>query len=99
MTECMQCMHAYVYIGTVRLLAFFSPSNRVGIIGTAPRPGLGGVDDAHDRAVGARHHEKRPRRNHEPAPGDHQVPPRGSVLAPVVVEPHAAHGLEASHRP
>lgn len=41
------------------------------------------------------HHDEGSDDNHERAPSDHGVPLGGSLLLPVVVEPHAAIGLEA----
>lgn len=79
------------------------PSGRVGVIGAGPGLGtsvlLVRVHDAHDGAVGAADKEEGTGDNDEDGPRDHGLPlPVAVAAAPVVVQPHAAHGLEAHER-
>lgn len=75
---------------------------RIRIVRTRPsrRPArlIIAVDDANDRPVGTGDHEERSRDDDEDGP-EHHEHPLGRLfhlaLAPVVVKPHAAHGLEA----
>lgn len=72
----------------------------VGVISTGP----GGsstvlvvrVDDTNNGSVGAANQQKGTGHDDEHAPRYHDLPPQVAVAAvPVVVQPHAAHGLEA----
>lgn len=74
--------------------------DRVGVVGAGPgwraTSLLHGVDNANNRTVRSTNHQKGTRDNDEDAVGNHQVPSKGSLTAttPVVIEPHATHGLE-----
>ncbi len=73
---------------------------RVGVV--CARPSLGAailvvrVDDADDRTISTTNKEERASHNDEDGPCHHALPPPVAVgPVPVVVQPHAAHGLEA----
>lgn len=75
---------------------------RVGVIRAAPGCGptrlIVAVDDANHGPVRAGNHEERSQDDHEDAPEYHGLPLEALVhfsLAPVVVQPHSTHGLEA----
>lgn len=79
------------------------PPGRVGVIGAGPGLGtsvlLVRVHDAHDGAVGAADEEEGTGDNDKDGPRDHGLPlPVAVAAAPVVVQPHATHGLEAHER-
>ena len=78
------------HLGRVRIICA-CPSRR-------PTGLVVAVDDADDRAVGTGNHEECSRDDDEDGP-EHHEHPLGRLLllalAPVVIQPHAAHGLEA----
>jgi hypothetical protein len=79
------------------------PPGGVGVVSAGPGLGtsvlLVRVHDAHDGAVGAADEEESTRHNDEDGPRNHGLPlPVAVAAAPVVVQPHAAHGLEAHER-
>jgi hypothetical protein len=76
--------------------------DRVRVIRAGPRtrPAVGIVanHDLNNTAIRAANHQKRATDNDKDGPAHHGDPARGLLelaLVPVVVQPHAAHGLEA----
>lgn len=79
------------------------PPGGVRVISAGPRLGasvlLIRIHDAHDGAVGAADEQERAGHDDEDGPRDHGLPlPIAVAAPPVVVQPHAAHGLEAHER-
>lgn len=77
-------------------------SRRVRVVRAGPRgrtPGLiVRVDNSNNRPIGAGNGQETPRDNNKDTPADHEHPPGrflGLALAPVIVQPHEAHWLEA----
>jgi hypothetical protein len=73
---------------------------RVGVIRARPRAGatilVVRVDDADNRTIRTTNEEERASDDDEDGPCDHALPlPVAVGPVPVVVQPHAAHGLEA----
>lgn len=79
------------------------PLRGVGVIRTRPRGGptirIVTINNAHNTPICAANQQKRARHNHKHGPHHHSLPAPPPVLAaPVVVQPHGAHGLEAHER-
>lgn len=75
-------------------------TNGVRIISAGPRLGTAilvvRVDNTQDRPIRTADKEESTRHDNENRPRDHGLPAPVAVgAAPVVVQPHAAHGLEA----
>jgi hypothetical protein len=73
---------------------------RVRVVRARPRLGaailLVRVHDADNRTIGTTNQEERARHDDEDGPRNHALPPPVAVgSVPVIVQPHAAHGLEA----
>ena len=81
-------------------MAILVTTARVRVIRARPRLGaailLVRVHDADNRTISTANQEERASHNNEDGPRDHALPPPVAVGAvPVVVQPHATHGLEA----
>ena len=86
---------ADMYTNIVRSSDSMGDLCRVRIISTRPSASsLGRVDDSNNRTISSSNHKESTRNNDEHAPTNHQVPTGVALVLPVVVQPHAAHGLK-----
>ena len=82
---------------------FRETSNGVGIIRARPcRTATGsviGADDTHDCAVGSRNEQERTTDEDKDVDADQEAPLEvADFVVPVVVQPHAGHGVETHQR-
>lgn len=86
--------HRYIYM----IVTMHLPNlRRVGVVSATPgrrtTRRVVAVDNANNRAVSSGYCEEPTPDDHESTPADHKVPLSSPGIAPVVIQPHATHGL------